>query len=229
MLAQTQFLGAMLTVVYVKVIIAACTVARGFGLPVDISRKIIHIGACTFILFWPWFDDSNNLYILNITVPLVYTIQLAYKGLILKDPNDEDVRNMSRSGKPIDLCKGPLMFTCVMCYVGAFCFNREVGVAIMGALVGDGVAPLFGSRLGRHWFGPFPGQSSRKSIEGSLGVFLGTVAGTGVMLSFLQVADNGIELLNLVKLGGLVTVVEAISPDEIDNLLIPLAVRLVYW
>jgi len=73
-----------------------------------------------------------------------------------------------------------------MSYVGLFCFNRTLGCLIMGSLIGDGVAPLFGKYYGKRRFGPFAGQSSTKSIEGSFGMFIGAIIGAWGM----QVGQN---------------------------------------
>lgn len=94
-----NLLGALATVVYVKAVIGSCDflVSRKW-LASKISRKIVHMAAGSWILFWPLFDTSHVTWKLNITVPAVYTVQLFVKGAILRDPNDAEVKTLTRHG-----------------------------------------------------------------------------------------------------------------------------------
>ena len=136
--------AALATVVYVKVVIGSCDflVSKDL-LAAPISRKIIHVAAGSWILWWPFFTQEHWTWQLNILVPAVYSVQLFVKGAILRDPNDQDVKTMSRSGDPTELLFGPLFFTLVMNYVGLSCFREPLGVLIMACLgYGDGIAPV---------------------------------------------------------------------------------------
>ena len=202
------------TVVYTKGVVGGCdyAVARRW-IAADISRKIIHVAAGSWCLFWPLFrrnnDDDDASWMLNIAVPAVYSVQLFVKGLILQDPNDADVKTMSRSGKPLELCQGPFLFTCAMMYCGLYQFRTEVGVYIMGALTyGDGIAPLIGKRFpwGRY---PTLGGGT-KTLAGSAAMFVGTLIG----ICILQAGIGAPERLDAGKMLGvaaLATLAEAVS------------------
>jgi len=166
-------------------------------------------------------------------------VLLFVKGAVIKDRNDPDVRTMSRTGDPFELCMGPLMFTIVMCVVGLYLFGRSEGAMVM-AIVGwgDGFAPVIGERYGKTRYIVRGGRY--KSVEGSVACFLFSLLGmkvnqnrtrkTGedllendqVFNFFLGYPYYNFGVWTLLALVG--TAVEAISPSDWDNILIPLAV-----
>ena len=108
-------------------------------------------------------------------VPFAYSLQLFVKGAILCDPNDPDVKSMSRSGVPSELLYGPLQFTILMILCSLYEFKKPAGVYINGGLLGDGVAPLFGKRFPWGRYPTYGGDT--KTISGSIGMFLGSSLG----------------------------------------------------
>ncbi len=67
----------------------------------------------------------------------------------MADPNDEDVRSMSRSSNPRELLFGPLQFTFFMIWVGINFFMTVEGAILVAALgIGDGLAPIIGESWG---------------------------------------------------------------------------------
>jgi phytol kinase len=176
----TNIAGAVTTLIYIKTVIAACDflVRRALLAPSD-SRKVVHICAGSWLLFWPLFDDAHWSWRLNIFVPFAFTCTLFLKGAIIRDPDDADVRTMSRTGAPFELLLGPLFFTVAMDVVGLRFFRTQVGALMMGALgIGDGLAALVGSR-GTHRY-QLLGRS--KTLEGSAAVFVGTLLGSAFFL-----------------------------------------------
>lgn len=218
-----NILAGATTVVYTKSLIGCCdwAVARGWIPNADLSRKIIHVGAGSWCLFWPFFNVNHWTWTLNVTVPAIYSVQLFVKGLVIQDPNDADVKTMSRTGQPIELCEGPFLFTCVMMYCGLCQFKTEAGVYIMAALgYGDGIAPLFGKRWPL-WRFPTFGKGQYKSLGGSLAMFASTLLGIFV----LRAGIGAPEQLDAVKVTGVAlvaTVAEAIS-GKWDNPVVALA------
>lgn len=88
-----NLLASAATVVYTKTLIGCCDLAvTRRWLATDISRKIIHVGAGSWCLFWPLFSTAHWSWTLNVAVPAVYAVQLVVKGLVLRDPNDSDVK-----------------------------------------------------------------------------------------------------------------------------------------
>ncbi len=70
---------ALLTVIYVQAILELGTFVRNSLKSGFVSRKLTHIGASCWLLFWPLFDDSHWSWRLNILVPAVMSIRLFYK------------------------------------------------------------------------------------------------------------------------------------------------------
>ena len=107
---------------------------------------------------------------------------------------------------------------------------------LMLAIVGwgDGIAPYIGKKWGKR---KFKTLGREKSIEGSIGVFLFSIFGCLIFLFLLGIiggpydsatsvlhypgVDLTITLLVIIVLSFIATIVEALSPADIDNLSLP--------
>lgn len=189
--------------------------------PQDISRKIIHIAAGSWLIFWLFFDDSHWSKYLNIAPAFIWTVLLVLKGFTASE-NDEAVKTMTRYGDRKELLKGPLYFTIIMCVMGTVFYKSPLALTTMGVLGwGDGLAPVFGKRFGKHKFNIF----SQKSIEGSVSFLLFGLLGALLFnFIFYESIDIGFILVTVI----LATIVEAISPKDLDNFFIPLIIGLAY-
>lgn len=146
-----------------------------------------------------------------------------YQGAILKDPNDEDVRTMSRSSSPSELLWGPLQFTIFMMWIGTQKFMTLEGSILVAALgIGDGLAPIIGRYYGNLKY-RFP-MSGQKSIEGSFfGVFLGTIGGIYAFNHVLGLRDLSGQ--NMVICAAIATFAEAAAPGDCDNVFMPVVMH----
>ena len=71
--------SALLTIIYVKLVMEIGAFIRvRYGAP-ELSRKFVHLSACSIVLFWPLFDSSHWGWRLNVTVPAVMSLRLLYK------------------------------------------------------------------------------------------------------------------------------------------------------
>ncbi len=226
-------IGVIAALVYVQGIILLMEKMVTSGkLSSDLSRKVIHIAAGSFIWTWLFIDTSYGVtYLLNIAVPLLFFFTFLYKGY-RGSPEDKDVKTMSRTGDPRELLKGTLYFTIIMMIAGTIFFGSYLGMLMMAILgFGDGIAPYIGKRYGSHKYKTF---GREKSIEGSIGFFVVALLGSLFFWIFLGVlgaieppvlADPGVELIEIlivIILCCLVgMVVEAFSPADLDNILIP--------
>jgi dolichol kinase len=188
------------------------------GLSRDISRKITHICAGSVIIFLPLFRDGDWSHYLNITVFAVWTLLLIQKGLFAAD-DDQAVKTMTRTGDKRELLRGTLYFVIVAMICGSLYYKQFPGVMAMAMLGwGDGLAPIIGVKFGRMKYKVL----SAKSVEGSLAFLFGSfLAG----LFFVKLIVP--EAYDPVKIGIIAiaaTIVEGISPREVDNLLIPATV-----
>ena len=222
--AWNNVLATLLAVFYVQIVLLLGDLIKKAGASSDVSRKFVHIGAASWIICWPWFDDTHWTWKLNIFVPFVQGLKLSYKGAFA-DPTDVDVQIMCRHGNPKELFYGPLQFCIFMCYLGLFKFMTLDGCIIMAATgIGDGIAPLVGKFYGSHKYRlPFGGQ---KSLEGSFfGVFMGTLIGS--LIFPLVIGLPTLSIYVTIQCAVFATVFEAGSPEGFDNIFVPLMMNLV--
>ncbi len=189
----------------------------------EMSRKIVHIWAGGMVLFWPLYRGHWAPYFFCIT-PGLWVFILVYTALT-KGPDDPSVRSMTRTGNPKDLLKGVLFFPLMTIAltlafwrggsVSADQFPALAGIAAVG--FGDGIAPIT-SRLESPGFGIL---GSRKSLTGSLGMFLGTLVSIAALSPLILDYWPGVTKLLIVS--AVATLVEALSPPEVDNLLVAAA------
>jgi dolichol kinase len=216
---------AVVEIIYIFIAIGLMDKLVAKGFPSDLSRKIIHIAAGSYLMFWPLFAATHWTKYLNVAMPFIWVLLFLSKGLS-KNTADPAVKTMTRTGDPRELLHGPLMFACIMVIIGIALFNKTAGVVSMAMLTwGDGLAPYFGQKYGQKKYkiiGP------EKSYIGSLTVFIAGLIGTALMLLITGVATV-IPWNALLVSAVIVTVVEAFSPRDLDNILIPLSVMVVFY
>lgn len=214
-----NLLAALLTIVYVFSLVALMEVfVTKFGLARDLSRKITHIGAGMIIAFLPLFDDSHWSKYLNVSIFVIWIALLVQKGFFA-DVNDEAVKTMTRTGDRRELLKGPLYFVIVATICGTLFYKTFEGVVAMAVLGwGDGMAPIIGSRFGRLKYKIL----SPKSVEGSLTMFASAFVASLALTRFI--VPEAYDFNRILILSLFATLVEGVSPKEIDNFTIPIAV-----
>jgi dolichol kinase len=214
-----NLLAALFTIIYVFGLVALMEVfVTRFGLARDLSRKITHIGAGMIIAFLPLFDDSHWSKYLNVSIFVIWIVLLIQKGLFA-DVNDEAVKTMTRTGDRRELLKGPLYFVIVATICGTLFYKTFEGVLAMSILGwGDGMAPVVGSRYGKIKYRIL----SPKSVEGSLTMFVSAFVASLLLIQFIVPQEYNFN--RILILSAIATVAEGISPKELDNFIIPLAV-----
>eukprot|EP00668_Euglena_longa_P045665 GGOE01061342.1.p1 GENE.GGOE01061342.1~~GGOE01061342.1.p1 ORF type:complete len:234 (+),score=65.02 GGOE01061342.1:99-800(+) len=186
------------------------------------SRKVVHLAAANWVLWFPLFDATHPSWVLNIAAPSAFSLRLLFLGFF-GSPDDEDVRVMSRTGSPSELLYGPLYFTLAMCILGTWGFMDPRTVLIMGPLGwGDGLASVVGMKYGRHVHTLL---GHPRSLEGSAAMLVFSILGS--LLFRCALPHPSLTLERIIATSCAATAVEAASPREVDNLLIPLAVLLV--
>ncbi len=188
------------------------------NLPRDISRKITHICAGSAIMFLPLYIGGDWSHFLNITVFAVWTVLLIQKGLFAAD-DDQAVKTMTRTGNKQELLKGTLYFVIVAMICGTLYYKQPAGIMAMAMLGwGDGLAPIIGTRYGKIKYHIL----SDKSVEGSLAFLVGSVC-AGLFFVHLIVPES-FDATKIIIIALIATIVEGVSPKEVDNLTIPVAV-----
>ena len=203
-------------------------------LPTYITRKIIHIFAAPiFVLCWMLYSGSASSRLFAAVVPLAFIVQFAAAGFGWRK-DEAFVNSMSRSGDPRELLRGTMHYAIIMLIAVLLFFTTgkpgtvfiPTAMIMLGALAGgDGLADIVGRRYGGEK--TFGIGGSKKTVAGTLAMFAGSL-----LMSMLLLAGFG--LFSAVDLGGLflpvlllsllATVIEAISPKGIDNILIPVSV-----
>lgn len=213
---------AAVSVGYVFAVVAFMDFFVRKGFPQELSRKVVHIAAGSWLVFWIFFDQSNYSKYFNIAPAAIWAVLLLIKGFTAKE-DDEAVKTMTRTGDKKELLRGPFYFTIVMIVMGTLFFYESVAAVSMGILGwGDGIAPLVGKKYGKHKYN----FVTEKSYEGSLAFFLFGVFGACL---FSYILFDEIYLKYIIICSVFTTFIEAVSPKDIDNILIPLACIFVYF
>jgi len=208
-------------ILYVFSVVSIMDYAVKKGFSQDLSRKIVHVAAGSWLIFWPLYDQSDWTKYLNITPAFIWTVLLLIKGFTA-GPNDQAVKTMTRTGERKELLQGPLYFSIVMNVMGTLFFYTPLALTSMGLLGwGDGLAPVFGKKYGKHKYKFF----TEKSVEGSIAFFtFGFLAAIIFQLLFF----HNFELKIILICSVLTTFIEAISPKNLDNVFIPISCFLIY-
>lgn len=181
---------------------------------VVLSRNVLQLFFSSTVIFWPYFDPSDWSWKFAALLPLVVLSRLVYKGAFLRDPTDLEVQNLSLSSSPSELLLGPVFMAAVFLWLTLYQFMTEEAAIVAAVSFGDALAPLVGSRWGRHLYAvPL---SKLKTMEGSVvGVFLGTIAA-----SYFYMFMMGMTLLPLriiLAYAGIAAVAEGTAPGNCDN------------
>jgi phytol kinase len=209
-------------IIYVFGVVAIMDFAVKKGFPSDLSRKVVHIAAGSWLILWLFYDSTHWTKYLNIAPAFVWTLLLVVKGFTASE-NDQAVKTMTRHGDRRELIRGPLYFTLIMNLAGTFFYGTGLALTTMGFLTwGDGLAPVIGSRFGKHKFNIF----STKTVEGSISFFFFGLLGAFILnFMFAQF----VSLYFLLICAVVTTIVEAASPKDLDNILIPISIGMLYF
>ncbi|MHA1169127.1 MAG: diacylglycerol/polyprenol kinase family protein [Candidatus Hodarchaeales archaeon] len=189
------------------------------------TRKMIHIAAGTiYLLSWLFF--SGEWFSPYIAVAGAGTFALLFSlvgsGII---KNEKFVASMCRSGEASELLRGTLFYAIVMMIASMFFFYSPVSIVLVMTLAfGDGLADVVGRKANRMKFKVF----AEKSVPGSAAMFFFSLISSLVVLAIFNY--DLVEMWPLITLIILVaTIVEAISPKEMDNLTIPAVIIIVFF
>jgi len=196
------------------------------------TRKLIHLALAPIFLFTfllysgQWFSPW-----IAVIIPIIYFIAILLINLdIIK--LSQLTTTMSRSGDPRELLRGIayyLIVVIIVCIVGWSSFPllswySPLAIFVISILaVGDGLADIVGRKIDRYKFKIL----AEKSIPGSVAMFVSSLV---ACLAFLTIF--GYDVLSMIFLTlvivGVATIVEALSPGELDNITVPLTTAIVF-
>jgi len=199
----------------------------------DVTRKIVHIFAApVFLVTWWLYSGSIFSRYLALIVPILFVLLFVGIGTG-KVVNEAFVGSMSRSGEASELLKGTLYYAIIICIVtvlwfyspGASIAASPTAFIILGCLAGgDGLADVIGRKYGGDR--KFGIGGAEKTVAGSIGMFIGSFL-FSYILALLFLFDAIAVLLPILVLSIIVTIVEALSPKNLDNWTVPIAAIIV--
>lgn len=213
---MSNWLAVVISFVYVFAVLGAAEgLHRAFRLPVEFTRKVVHIG----VGMWAWGTAAlftNKWFAVIPPAAFVVLNYISYRRTLFAAMETEDKSNLGTVYFPIAFAVIILLF---------FDISKPFMVAaLMPMTWGDAFAAIVGKRYGRHHYALF---GSRRSMEGSAAMFVFSLLGAAItFLAFGAQLDVAIALGLALAL--FATLAEAISLAGLDNLLVPASSVLVY-
>jgi len=202
----------------------------------DVTRKVVHIFAApVFLVTWMLYSGGFLSRFFAAVVPLLFVLLFFGIGTG-RVKNEAFVSSMSRSGEPSELLKGTLYYAIWMVIVVLLWFYVPVNgvenanplaIVLIGCLAGgDGLADIIGRKYGgARKFGV---KGAQKTLAGSIGMLFGCLVFSYVLLLVFSVEVLTFSLtvlwLPVLIISVLATIVEALSPPNMDNWTVPITV-----
>jgi len=202
----------------------------------DVTRKVVHIFAApVFLVTWMLYSGGFLSRFFAAVVPLLFVLLFFGIGTG-RVKNEAFVSSMSRSGDPSELLKGTLYYAIWMVIVVLLWFYVPVNgvenanplaIVLIGCLAGgDGLADIIGRKYGGAK--KFGVKGAQKTLAGSIGMLFGCLVFSYVLLLVFSVEVLTFSLtvlwLPVLIISVLATIVEALSPPNMDNWTVPITV-----
>ena len=173
----------------------------------EFSRKFIHITVGSFVAFWPFFLDWNEIKLLSIAFIVVV---LASKQLKVF----QAIHSVQRP------THGELFFALAVGALALISQNEWIYMAaILQMSLADGFAAVVGTRFGNNTRYMVLGHT--KSIHGTLTFLVVSIA---ILIVFTAFSGIILSLPVILGIAVAASLVENISVEGIDNLLVPVLV-----
>jgi phytol kinase len=228
-MTNAEWIGLVVSFGYATgLLVAGELLRRGFGVPPELTRKLIHIGAGMWIFGILALFDRWQIGIIPFA-GFIGVNALLYRYRLVKamDANDSS--------------PGTIYFALVITLLFALLWRPEgpvdrvtaAAAGIMAMTWGDALAALFGRRFGRRHY--TIGGSTR-TLEGSAVMFAASALAMaltllllpGSALAPLAMPLGASRALTAALLGaGAATLAEAVSPHGSDNLSVPVVATIV--
>lgn len=201
----------------VSIIILSGSMKRSNIVDPMTSRKFLHAMIGNLPLIMPYFTEA--IYTALVASPFIIVTFLAtpyspFPGLLDKMGS---LGELTEEGHSTGLVMYALSYTLLALLYGTRPYIVAAGIFPMA--YGDSIAALIGSRYGATKFKVF----EEKSLQGSIGMFLGSLTSLSLgMVYFSGTYGFGFPLLPIIATVVVTTILEAISPIGIDNILVPL-------
>lgn len=219
---MNNILAVVLSFVYVFAVIGVAEgLRRAFGLPVEFTRKVVHIG----VGMWAFGTAAlftDKWFAVIPPVAFIALNYISYRRNVFAAMEVADKSNLGTVYFPIAFAAIILLF---------FDLSKALMVALLMPMTwGDAFAAILGRRFGRHRYAVFDRGAVRgasRSLEGSAAMFIFSFLSAAITLAIFGTPLDAAILFGVV-LALFATVVEAISPAGLDNLLVPASGVLAY-
>jgi len=182
----------------------------------ELARKSVHIAVGTYVAFWPYFLPKQSIQLIAVAATL--TLVVIKRLDLIKVMHDINRWSIGDVLFPVSVLL-------VLSYANA---NWIYTVAILFLSLADGMAAVIGRKYASkaHTFNLL---GSKKTLQGSLGylVFAYLSLAIGYMLGGKETMMS-IPMLAFVGVPVLSTLLEAISPFGLDNIVVPLFILLAF-
>lgn len=189
------------------------------------KRKFVHImlGNWWFVVL-TLFDKGIYAIIVPAAFVLInyYSLKRNKKGGLLSELERNEERN-----KSYGIVLYPVaMVVLVVLSFWVFKDVRIGGIGLMALSYGDGFAALAGKKYN---YIPFTVFGNRKTLSGSLAMLVVTMLSISIYLYVTDLQQDPLIILILAfVLACVTTIIEALSPYGVDNLLIPISAVFLY-
>ena len=200
------------------VVIISWSVRKRFSNP----RKVVHVLTGGIVFFW-WSFDSSFVMAGLAALPFVLLLLLATPKSPIKALRNSPLGLSSSEGHPYGLVLYAISWTVIAYFLFGDLFAASIAIVAMS--FGDGMGGAIGERFGRLRYSP------HRTVEGSIAVFSATAVSIVVLawFYFSVIGYSGSTAPYLLApfalaVAGLVTLLEALTPGSVDNLVIPLVI-----
>lgn len=219
LLTEGDIFGLLGVYGYVSVIVAISWLAKD---RVNNPRKLVHILTGGIVFFW-WAFDSREVMALLAAAPFVGLLLLCTPISPFERLKNSPLGNRSSEGHHYGLVMYAASWTALAYLLFDDLFAASVAIAAMS--FGDGMGELMGKKFGRLKY------LRNRTVEGSMAVFAATFASILVLnwfyfgvIGYPNGGSPDMLFLFAASVAGMVACIEAVTPGQIDNLVIPLAV-----
>ena len=209
---MNNILGILVSFGFVFLIIILSTLFTRYG--IEMSRKFVHIALCNWWIIAMMFFD-NNIYAAIVPFCFIVINYLSLKKNIFK--------SIERNEGKGDL--GTVYYAISLFILALLTFRSDsnpiigaIGILIMG--YGDGLAALIGSKVKSP---KLPLLKTNKSIAGSLTMFVVSF----IVVAIILIINGESNLVPALIIALAATILEAVTPLGLDNLIVPLITALI--
>jgi len=186
------------------------------------ARKLVHVLTGGIVFFW-WLFDSRLVMAGLAAFPFVPLLLLATPKSPISSLKKGPLGMTSGSGHSYGLVLYAVSWTLIAFFLFDDLYAASIAIAIMS--FGDGMACVVGEGFGKLRYSP------QRTVEGSLAMLAVVVASILVLTWFyfdaIDYTGSTVPYFVVpfaVAIAGLATLLEALVPGSVDNLVIPMAI-----